>query len=491
MDHQLLVCGMTKKQGIFAGIAAVFIAAIALFAALYSKAVPPRWVPWQEARLTGTTPGEPDEILLENRTLRVRTAGETVWETEPEVPVQDVLWQDIDHDGSRELLLLCWRQGRYGDSRPFWVEENDTSWSQHIFIYDWTGETMRPIWMASELGREVETWSFDETRRLMLTDRRGEETAWDWLSWGLTNIPLVPAELTFAVLGDNLIHRQIYDYAFRRQNGDFSFCYEPLADELSQYDVTAIQQEGPFVTEPSEYASFPLIGTPIQVGEALADAGFSAVSCAGNHALDCGTEAIDRTAGFFAERGILSPGIQETTDGGFRAYEVLEKNGIRCAFLGFTQTTNGHRLPEDTPWSLHTLDNEDQVLDALAEARADADLVVVFVHWGTEYAAEPDETQLRWARLFAEGGADVVLGTHPHVLQPVEWVEGRDGHKTLVYYSLGNCISAQTDPACRLGGLAWFTAVLEDGVCRIAESGLKTVETLEENGLYTVALVPS
>lgn len=183
--------------------------------------------------------------------------------------------------------------------------------------------------------------------------------------------------------------------------------------------------------------------------------------------------------------------LQTSADGGFRAYEVLEKNGIRCAFLGFTQTTNGHRLPEDTPWSLHTLDNEDQVLDALAEARADADLVVVFVHWGTEYAAEPDETQLRWARLFAEGGADVVLGTHPHVLQPVEWVEGRDGHKTLVYYSLGNCISAQTDPACRLGGLAWFTAVLEDGVCRIAESGLKTVETLEETGRYTVALVPS
>ena len=90
--------------------------------------------------------------------------------------------------------------------------------------------------------------------------------------------------------------------------------------------------------------------------------------------------------------------------------------------------------------------------------------------------------------MFADGGADVILGTHPHVLQPWEWVEGKNGRETLVYYSLGNCISAQTDPACRLGGLAWFTAALEDGVCRITDCGLKTVETREENGYYTVAL---
>ena len=479
---------MKKLFWILGLAAACLLAAAGLYGAREAGVFLPGWISWQDARMTGETDGEPDAVVLENKTVRVQRKEEIVWESERGIRVQDVLWCDIDHDDARELLLLCWRQGRYGDSRPFWVEENDTAWSQHIFIYRWTGETMQPVWMASELGREVESWSFDEERRLVLTDRRGRETAWDWLSWGLTNIPLEPAELSFGVLGDNLIHRQIYDYAFRNWDGDFSPCYEALADELAQYDVTAIQQEGLFVTEPSQYASFPLIGTPIQVGDALAEAGFSVVSCAGNHALDFGTEAIDRTTAFFQEQDILTPGIQPSTDEGFTPYVLLEKNGIRCAFLGFTESTNGHRLPEDTPWVLHTLDDEAQVRQALSDARAAADLVVVFVHWGTEYAAEPDENQLRWAKVFADSGADVVLGTHPHVLQSWEWVTGDDSRETLVYYSLGNCISAQTDPACRLGGLAWFTAAMEDGVCRITDCGLKTVETREENGCYTVAL---
>lgn len=489
MDRELLVSGMKRKFWIFGTVAAVLIAATGLFAAYRAGLFLPLWISWQDARISGESSGEPDVVVLENKTVRVQRKEEIIWESERGIRVQDVLWCDIDHDDARELLLLCWRRGRYGDSRPFWVEEDEKSWSQHIFIYEWEGNTMRPVWMASELGREVESWAFDEERRLVLTDRRGEETAWDWLSWGLTNIPLAePRELTFAALGDNLIHRQIYDYAFRNWDGDFTGCYAALADELAQYDVTAIQQEGLFVEEPSDYASFPLIGTPIEVGYALEELGFSVVSCAGNHALDFGTEAIDRTAALFSGAGILTPGIQPTSDGDFQPYALLEENGIRCAFLGFTETTNGHRLPEDTPWVLHTLDDEAQVRQALSDARAAADLVVVFVHWGTEYAAEPNENQLRWAKVFADSGADVVLGTHPHVLQSWDWVAGDGGRETLVYYSLGNCISAQTDPACRLGGLAWFTAAMEGGVCRITDCGLKTVETREENGCYTVAL---
>ncbi len=314
-------------------------------------------------------------------------------------------------------------------------------------------------------------------------------TAWDWLTWGLTNIPL-QGELTFAALGDNLIHRQLYDYAFRRWGGDFSGFYEPLRETLAAYDVLAIQQEGLYVEAPEDYASYPLIGTPVEAGEALSDLGFAVVSCAGNHALDFGAEAVDRTAAFFGERGILTPGIQPSTEAAYRPYEVLEQNGVRCALLGFTASTNGHRLPEEAPWAVHTLWDEEQVRQSLREARAAADLVVVFVHWGTEYAPEPDEAQLRWAQIFADEGADVVLGTHPHVLQPWEWVAGAGGHETLVYYSLGNCISAQTDPACRLGGLAWFRAVREeDGGCRITDHGLEKVETREDGGRYTVGPV--
>ena len=480
---------MRKKLWIIGWIAACAIAAIGLYWAYRAGAFLPGWICWEQAELSGQSASEPDAIALENKRLQVLCGDETVWSPDQGVLVQSFLWCDIDRDGARELLILCWKQGKYGQSRPFWEEGEDNAWSQHIFIYSWTGETMRPRWMASDLGREVEDWYFDEEQRLVLTDRNGQTTAWDWVTWGLTNIPLKEAQLSFGVLGENLIHRQIYDYAFRNEGGSFSALYAPLAQELSRYDVTAIHQEGLYVEERAEYASFPLIGTPIEVGQALAEAGFSVVSCAGNHALDFGSEAIDRTAGFFAQRGILTPGIQSTGDGAYRPYELLERKGFRCAFLGFTQSTNGHRLLEETPYVLHTLDDPQQVREALSAAREEADLVIVFVHWGTEYAQEPDDFQREWAQIFADCGVDVVLGAHPHVLQPYEWVEGEGGHKTLVYYSLGNYISAQTDPACKLGGLAWFTVKREEGTCCIADYGLKTLQTTEENGRYSVLLL--
>ena len=489
MDGELLVPGVRRRPWIPVLIAAGLLAVIGLFTLWRGVEFLPGWIRWEQAEFSGGA-GEPERICLENRRLRVMAGEEILWQPEDGVRTQSFLWCDINHDGAGELLLLCWRQGRYGNSRPFWVEEDENSWSQHIFIYQWTGETMRPLWMASDLGREVESWRFDEEQRLVLTERSGQTTAWDWVSWGLRHIPL-KGQLSFAVLGDNLIHRQIYDYAFQRLDGRFSALYAPLADELAQYDVLAIQQEGLYVEEPADYAAFPLIGTPIEVGTALAEAGFSVVSCAGNHALDFGVEAINRTAEFLTDQGILCPGIQPTWDGAYQPYVLLEQNGIRCALLSYTQSTNGHRLPEETPYVLHTLDDEGQVRRDLEAARAEADLVLVFVHWGTEYADQPDEEQLRWAEIFTECGADVVLGTHPHVLQPWTRMTSASGHETLIYYSLGNCISAQTDPACRQGGLAWFTAAMEDGVCRITDSGLKEVETREEEGAYCVELRPS
>ena len=126
--------------------------------------------------------------------------------------------------------------------------------------------------------------------------------------------------------------------------------------------------------------------------------------------------------------------------------------------------------------------------EAIAAGEADADCSIVFVHWGTEYAAEPDEAQRLWAQRFADWGVEVVVGTHPHVLQPVEWVTGVDGHETLVYYSLGNFISAQTEEACRLGGMAWFTITKQGQDCTISNHGLEKVQTMEENGRYSTAM---
>ena len=124
----------------------------------------------------------------------------------------------------------------------------------------------------------------------------------------------------------------------------------------------------------------------------MVKAGFDVVSCAGNHALDKGTDAIDLTVSFYRDAGIVCAGIQPVADGALRPYEILEVNGIRCAVFSLTQTTNGHALPEDAPYVLHTLDDPEAVQEAIAAGEADADCSIVFVHWGTEYAAEPDES---------------------------------------------------------------------------------------------------
>lgn len=453
---------------------------------------PPEWVVWHTADLAGEPAwGEPERIALEGKRVSLYLEDQVVWQSEADEPVQDVLWCDIDHDSRRELMLLCWRQGRYGQSRPFWEEETqEEDWTQHIFIYDWTGEEVKPIWMASDLGVEVEKWSFTPESRLTLEERSGRVSAWDWQSWGLSALSPRPetAELTVAALGDNLIHRPIYDYALRKLDGNFDHLFAGMAEELARYDVTCLHQETIYVDRRQDYSDYPTFGTPVEVGEAVIRAGFDIVSCASNHALDKGTEAIGLTTQLYRRAGVLCPGIQPVEDGAYQPYLLLERKGITCAVLSYTQMTNGHALPEEAPYVLHTLADEDLVRRDLTAAAEAADFVLVFVHWGTEYAAEPNETQRHWAQVFADCGADVVLGTHPHVLQPTDWVTGADGHKTLVYYSLGNYISAQTDEACRRGGMAYFTLSRAGDQCAVTDWGMKTVLTRQENGLYSTVL---
>lgn len=441
----------------------------------------PSWIDWQSRAWTD---GE-ITVELKSRSVTVLKDGVTLWQSDPSVPVQDVLWGDIDHDEEPELMLLCWKRGRYGESRPFWVTEDDRTWSQHIYLYDWTGETVKPIWMASDLGREVITWSFTEEDRLVVTDRQGNVTAWDWLSWGLRQIELPTKTLRFAALGDNLIHRPIYHYAMTHFSGCFDDLYTGIGEELGQYDLVSINQETVFVTE--GYSDYPFFATPIEVGQAQADAGFSIVTCATNHIMDQGESAIDRTVEFYRQQEITCLGIQHSTDESYEPYVLLEENGISCALFSYTLTSNCG-VP-DQSHMLHMLLDEAQIREDLRQGREEADVVVVYVHWGTEYEAEPDETQLYWAEVFAQCGVDVVIGTHPHVVQPMQWVAGENGHETLVYYSLGNYISAQTAPDCQRGGLAYFTVEKQNGQCQIRDYGMKYLLTSEDNGHYTTSLL--
>lgn len=176
---------MNKKKRIFIIIAVSVIAAalmaLAVFAAWRAGAFLPGWIRWQSAQITENGP----RICLENKKVTVYADGDrAVWESPAGVLVQDVLFEDIDADGSRELMLLCWKIGRYGPVKPKFGAPEVNSWVQHIYIYDWKDQSAHAVWMASDIGLDVEKWGFDG-RELTLTEPSGRETKWAWYDWGL------------------------------------------------------------------------------------------------------------------------------------------------------------------------------------------------------------------------------------------------------------------------------------------------------------------
>lgn len=177
-----------KKRRFLIAAAVLFLAAAFLPAQRKGLLFPPGWVEWKKNEILCTEPQEPDSVTLRARRVAIRKDGESVWQSDKKTPVQSVLWADIDRDGENELLLLCWKRGRYGQNRPFWVKRDEITWSQHIYIYDWTGEEIKPIWMASDISLEAVSWQFDEENRLRIIDRTGRTSAWDWRTWGLSLI---------------------------------------------------------------------------------------------------------------------------------------------------------------------------------------------------------------------------------------------------------------------------------------------------------------
>lgn len=448
----------------------------------------PRWCAWKSETLYDTS-GE-YEIVLRHREAAVLYDGSVIWNSPAGVKVQQVLSCDVDNDGKDELVLLCWKVGRFGDSKPFWIEKDEKKWSQHIFIYEYGQGRVKPGWMSSYIGQDVvkmavrneETGSGFRTH-LLLTGPDGKISSWVWDSWGFTK---EETEVSFVVFGDNLMHEAIYRFGLHN-GGNFDFLYENVRDMIKESDISVINQETPLTDNPSMYGDYPRFGTPAGVGEAIADAGFDVVTCATNHALDRGARGVDFTKNYFDTRGITCLGIQTEEEPEYCPFTVVVRNGIRFAMLNYTYGTNGIRIPEEYPEMVHLLEDEDKIRRDIQAAKAGSDFVLVFVHWGTEYEESPDDFQKKWAEVFLESGVDVVVGAHPHVLQPYEMLRDGNGHEMLVYYSIGNFVSAQYEENCVKGGAAKFTVSLAPDGYQVTEYSLYPLTIVrQEGGLYTV-----
>ncbi|MCD7739026.1 MAG: CapA family protein, partial [Lachnospiraceae bacterium] len=264
--------------------------------------------------------------------------------------------------------------------------------------------------------------------------------------------------VTLRAVGDDLIHSGFYNYA-RAAGCDYSFMFENVSDVISEADIAVINQETIFVNDPSQYSAYPLFGSPTGIGDALIEAGFDVVQLATNHCLDKGLTGISDTVNYFSDKDVLAIGIYMDEESASEI-PLMEKNGITFAFLNYTYGTNGLAMPNS--YCVNTFSDEEKVRDDIRRARQLADIVVVLPHWGTEYTYQPDSFQEKWTEIFLEEGVDIVIGTHPHVVQPYEMLTGEDGHQMLVYYSLGNFISYQDEMERMLGGMADITITISD-----------------------------
>ena len=281
------------------------------------------------------------------------------------------------------------------------------------------------------------------------------------------------SRVSFVAVGDNLIHDTVYEQAAARSSGgyDFTDAYERIADYIAEPDVAILNQETIISTE-HNVSSYPMFNSPVEVGEEMLEIGFDVFNIATNHSLDCGEKGLISAINFWKSKNAVTCGAYLNSDD-MSNIPMNEVNGVRIAYLGFTDSANGLSLPEDSEVILVRAADESLLQQRIIKAKEVADVVVVSAHWGNEYTHEPTDAQRELAEKLAMWGADVIIGTHPHVIQPVEYITNRDGRKTLVAYSLGNFISAQNRGPRMLGGMLNFEVVKNNTTGEIALENVK------------------
>lgn len=269
--------------------------------------------------------------------------------------------------------------------------------------------------------------------------------------------PKVPDPVTVRLLGvgDNLIHEGIYNQAHKRAGGvgyDFNYAYKEMEDIVSSADIASINQETMMASifAPSSY---PMFNSPQELGKHMVNIGFDVFNQANNHSIDKGAKGILSTLDFWASQPAAKVTGVYRNQQDAEKIRTVERNGVVFSFLGMTELTNGLNLPKDTDIVLERTADEARIQAKIEQAKTISDVVVVNVHWGVEYTNKPNEIQKALAKKMIDWGADIILGHHPHVIQPVEYIERADGTKGVVCYSLGNFISAQEFGPRMIGGM--------------------------------------
>lgn len=298
-------------------------------------------------------------------------------------------------------------------------------------------------------------------------------------------------KVTICMVGDILLHTSLEESAHQ---ADGSYNYDALfanvKDDISAADIAIVNQEVIIGGEQLGVTGYPSFNAPYPIGDALVNAGFDVVCHGTNHALDRGKRGLLNCLNYWEENHpkIAVLGINRSQEQQDSIY-VCEKNGFKIAVLNYTYGTNGISMPSGMPYAVNLLD-EAKVVSDLQKAEEMADFVVVCPHWGTEYNLGISEQQKKWTEIFVKNGVDLVLGTHPHVIEPIEMVTDEEtGNRMLVYYSLGNFVSGTSDTGEGIanrsfGGLAQVTIARDkNGQVVIRDYGVEALVCHLEAGI--------
>lgn len=271
-----------------------------------------------------------------------------------------------------------------------------------------------------------------------------------------TTTTTLPTHLTLAAAGDILPHMPIVRSALDASGSyDFSPIFGPIAPYLQSADYTVANLETRLAGGTRGFSGYPLFNSPDQLAAALVEAGIDLVATANNHSLDMGLDGVVRTLTVLEEAGVAHVGTHRSTEDRDQPF-VVDIKGIRLAFLNYTASTNGIPLPAGHEYAVDLLDTARAAEDVTKARRAGAELVVALLHFGEEYQRRPNDRQRQVSRELLEAGVDLIIGAHPHVVQPIEKltvggqaggsVSGQAGgppREGYVIYSTGNFVSNQ------------------------------------------------
>ena len=291
-----------------------------------------------------------------------------------------------------------------------------------------------------------------------------------------------PVKISMLSVGDNLIHDGIYEQAKKRsKNGgyDFSYAYKNIASTVEKADLATINQET-IIAKSYEPSGYPLFNSPQEVGEEVKKIGFDVVNLANNHMLDKGAKGLSEAIDFWNNIGGITMTGAYKDENDMNRLEYIEKDGIKIGLVGITRYTNGLSLPKDSALKIIYTSDEDTIKSKIQKAKAEEDTTT------------PNNDQRELASKMASWGADVIIGHHPHVIQPVEWIDNGNGTKTLVAYSLGNFISQQNTASRVIGGMLHYdlTKDYDTGKTTVDNVVFEPIVTHYVRGSHDVQIYP-